>query len=324
MEADFIIKTISKKFPYFSENEQEVIRNLVLHSKDKTEKFYTSKTKFLEIIYNDLVSFYRWDNEEEDRKKYRRRFLCISGLFAIIPIEELRDLAAKAKLTLKKVVYETPRKPKEGIVAEWHSYDLKYLPEFEEVLSKIPFADDMTVLDYLAGSREKRLYPPTLFTVLMPDLKEEVVADEFVTATAEPLTQTQLISLTDDKGKSRDLISLGYDLVFESAFIDFYHHGIGITPLLLLRNAHVMGLFFLKSAVLTAKEKVLPEGNFPDDFPIFRFQPENNNPETVTALLDYYTHKFIPSVEQKITKWNLELSLDPDFDMVYWPSEKYS
>lgn len=324
MEADFIVKTISKKFPYFDGAEQEVIKSLVLHSKEKTEAFYSSKSQFLDIIYKDLVNFYRWDNEEEDRKKFRRRFLCISGLFAIIPIEELRDLAAKAKLTLKKIVYETPRKPKEDIVAEWHSYDLKYLPEFEEVLSQIPFADDMTVMDYLAGSREKRLYPPTLFTVLMPDLKEEIVSDEFVTATAEPLTQTQLISLTDDKGQSRDLISLGYDLVFESAFIDFYHHGIGITPLLLLRNAHVMGLFFLKSAVLTAKEKLSSEKVFIDDFPVFRFRPESNNPEMVEALIQYYTHKFIPSVEQKITKWNLELNLDPDFDMVYWPSENHS
>ena len=195
MSESSLDKSISENFPFYDDQERGLLKELVVFHDPKSAKFETAKAKFMDLLYKDLVSFYRWDASFDDRIAIRKRLLNVAGLFFIVPIQELRELSHKAKLTLKKIVYETPPHPTQFDLAEMHSYDLKYIPGFLDFFSKIQLDEELSALDYIAGSRETRQYPRSQFTVFRKRIQDEVISKDYLTASAEPLTQTQFISL---------------------------------------------------------------------------------------------------------------------------------
>lgn len=323
MSQSSLDKSISENFPFYNKDEQVLLKELVFQGDPKSSVFNESKTRFLDLLYSDLVQFYKWDATPEDRIIIRKRLLNVAGLFFIVPIQELRDLAHKAKLTLKKVVYETPPDPVITDLTEMHSYDLKYINGFTEFFSNIMIEPDMTALDYIAGNRDKRLYPHSQFTVFRKKIQDEVISKEYLTASAEPLTQTEFISLYNPNGSPRDLLTIGFDLVYESAFIDFFHNGPNVTPLTLPRNAHLMGKHFLLAAVNECIRLKRAKKDFLKEFPIFLFDKDSGAPERVDDLLFFISDNLVPQIRQKIRRWNIKLGLDPENELIYWgPTEE--
>ena len=311
-------KSISENFPHYNKDEQALLRELVFQADPQKLSFQKAKEKFLELLYDDLVDFYRWDASAEDRVTIRKRLLNVAGLFFIVPIQELRDLAHRAKLTLKKVVYEVPPSPSKNPLTEMHSYDIKYIDGFSEFFSQITLDLQMTALDYIAGNREKRQYPHSQFTVFRENIQEEVISQDYLTASAEPLTQTQFISIYNPNGTPRDLITIGFDLVYESAFIDFFHNALNVTPITLPRNAHIMGKHFLLAAVNECLKLKRSEKEFLKNFPIFLFEKEKTNDSKFDDLLYFITESLVPQIRQKVKRWNLKLGLDPENETIYW------
>lgn len=318
MSDSAIDKSISENFPFYDSKERNLLKDLVLHNDPKSEKFEAAKERFIELLYNDLVSFYRWDVGYDERISIRKRLLNVAGLFFIVPIDELRELSHKAKLTLKKIVYETPPHPLESNLSEMHSYDLKYIEGLTEFYGSIQLEPDITVLDYIAGNRESRQYPRSQFTVFRKNIQDEVISNDYLTASAEPLTQTQFISLYNPNGSKRDLLTIGFDLVYESAFIDFFHNGSNVTPITLPRNAHIMAKHFLLSAVNETIRRKRHSKNFLEDFPVFLFDQENSSEDRVDDLLFFLTDSLVPQIREKIKRWNIKLGLDPENETIYW------
>lgn len=317
MSENSIEKSLSENFPYYTPQERELLKELVVQANPKSQQFKDSKEKFLQLLLEDLVQFYRWEATPDDRINIRKRLLNVAGLFFIVPIEELRDLSHKAKLTLKKVVYETTPDPLVKDVTEMHSYDIKYIPGMADFFGKIPIETEKSSLDYIAGNRDKHFYPMSQFTVFRKKIQDEVISKDYLTASAEPLTQTQFISLYNPNGTARDLITIGFDMVYESAFIDFFHHGSNITPITLPRNAHIMGKHFLLSAVNETIRQRRKSKNFLEEFPIFLFD-QTATDERVDDLLFFISDSLIPQITQKIQHWNLKLGLDSNNETIYW------
>ncbi len=323
MSQQTLKKSIEESFPYYSEHEQTLLHNLIVEAESNSPRFKKSKDEFLKLLYEDLVTFYDWKTLAEDRVAIRQRLLNVAGLFFVVPIDELRELSHKAKLTQKKLVYETPPHPKQFELSELHSYDLKFIQGFSDVYSKILIEPQVTVLDYIAGNREKRRYPLSQMTVFRKSIQDEVISKDYLTASAEPLTLTQFISIYNPNGTTRDLLTIGFDLVYESAFIEFFHHAPNVTPITLPRNAHIIGKHYLLSAVNeTLKLKRLHKDKILEVFPLFIFDDDQGNPERVDDLLFFISDHLIPQITQRIKHWNIKLGLDPANEFLYWGQEE--
>lgn len=321
MSDNSLEKSISENFPHYNDEERQLLKELVVQVDPKSDKFMLAKQKFLDLLYADLVNFYKWDATPEDRVTIRKRLLNVAGLFFIVPIDELRGLSHRARLTLKKVVYETPPNPLGQDVTEMHSYDLKYIEGIQDFFGKVMIEPDLSTLDYVSGNREKRKYPHSQFTVFRKKIQEEVISRDYLTASAEPLTQSQFISLYNPNGTPRDLITIGFDMVYESAFIDFFHHGPNVTPITLPRNAHIMGKHFLLAAVNETIRCKRHQKEFLVEFPLFLFD-KTGTLERADDLLFFVSDSLIPQITHKIQHWNVKLGLEAEHDQIYWGPEE--
>lgn len=317
--ADSKVKeSVRGKFPLYNDSERELLESLLVEDDRSSSRFEKSKNQFMEIVYGDLVRYYKWDNSIDDHIALRKRLLNIAGLFVVIPIEDLRNVSHKAKLTLKKVVHESPPSPINKNVEEIHSYDLKYIEGFAPFFSKILLDANITALDYLSGNREKRQYPHTQFTVFRKRIQDEVGTDDFLTASAEPLTQTQLISLYNPDGTLRDLMTIGFDMIYESAFIDYFHSGQNVTPTTLSRNAHILGRNFLTSCLAQLMEVKKANLSVEKEFPVFISDTTNYSEKRVEQLRFFIQETLLHHVDDKIRGWNSELGLPSNNLGIYW------
>lgn len=319
--SNSIDKSIAENFPYYNMDEQALLKELVVHNDPQSGKFVQAKNRFLELLYADLVDYYKWDAKPDDRVAIRKRLLNVAGLFFIVPIQELRDLSHRAKLTHKKIVYETPPNPLGSDIVEMHSYDLKYIPGVTAFFSRIMVEPNFSALDYIAGNREKRKYPQSQFTAFRKKIQDEVISKEYLTASAEPLTQTMFVSLYNPNGTPRDLITIGFDMIYESAFIDFFHHAPQVTPITLPRNAHIMGKHFLLAAVNETIRLKRTSKDFLTDFPVFLFDKDGGTPQRADDLVFFISDSLVPQITQKIRQWNIKLGLNPDNEFIYWSEE---
>lgn len=322
MSQNSLEKSISENFPYYNPDEQKLLRDLVVQADTKSQSFRDAKSRFLELLYSDLVDFYKWESTPDDRIMIRKRLLNVAGLFFIVPIEELRELSHRAKLTHKKLVYEMAPNPLTNEIVEMHSYDLKYISGFQEFYSKVLIEPNMSAMDYIAGNREKRKYPHSQLTVFRKKIQDEVISKEYLTASAEPLTQTQFISLYNPNGTPRDLITIGFDMVYESAFIDFFHNASNVTPITLPRNAHIMGKHFLLAAVNETIRVKRNNKEFLKEFPVFLFDEDGGTADRVDDLVFFITDSLVPQITQKIKHWNIKLGLDPQNEFIYWGGDQ--
>ncbi len=322
MGTNSIDKSISDNFPYYSTEEQSLLKELVVQSDPKSANFQKAKTNFMELLYSDLVDFYKWEATLEDRIMIRKRLLNVAGLFFIVPIHELRELSHRARLTHKKLVYETAPDPLKAEIVEMHSYDLKYIEGFHDFYSRIMIEPNLSALDYVAGNREKRQYPQSQLTVFRKRIQDEVISKEYLTASAEPLTQTQFVSLYNPNGTTRDLITIGFDMIYESAFIDYFHNAPNVTPITLPRNAHIMGKHFLLAAVNETIRLKRTSKDFLNEFPVFLFDEDGGSADRVDDLIFFITDNLVPQITQKIRHWNIKIGLDPENEFIHWIESK--
>lgn len=311
---------ISGKFPYFSKEEQAVIGEVLVQSNSPTPGAKQAQDSLLDIIYHDLVSFHQWDLPLDKRVDLRKRLLNLAGLFCVVPVEKLRELAGKARLTQKKTMGDTPPDPIQNDFIECNSFDIKYISYLKDFLERVDLSQDMTALDFVSGNRDRNHYPHSQFTVFRKRIQDEVLSKDYLTASAEPLTQTVMISLYNPGETVRDLITIGFDMVYESAFIDFFHHAPNPSPISLPRNAHLVARNYLLSVINLYIGLKRSGKDILKALPVFIASTEKNEQHLHNLVL-FLTDTLLPQVEQKIQKWNVQLGLAENHDQIEWPKK---
>lgn len=320
--SDSFEQILDKKFPFFDEEERAIIGDFCMLRGSGTAKFLDAQNRLLELIKGDLLRFYKWESGPETRVQVRQRLLNLSGLFLVVPIGDLRFLAHEARLTQKKTIYESYADPLENDLVEMNSYDLKYFDRLSNFLSCIALSPDMTALDYLSGNRNRNIYPHSQFLVFRKNLQEEVISEDFLTASAEPLTQTVFVTLRNYEGEIRDAATIGFDMVYESAFIDFFQHAPNPNATTLVRNAHLVGKNFLMATVNSYLAMKRDGAQVLNNFPIFLEEKPGNPAEQAHTLMLYLIDHLIPQVGQKIQNWNVELGLPAEHDEIAWVAQE--
>lgn len=251
MNADF-----EKKFPHLEKNEKEMLYLLTNEASNKGPAFEKAKEIFLNLIKDWVLQYLKWDTLPDDRLRIRKKLLNIAGLWTVVPFENIQGLINEVTPYNKKPITDikVDNLYQEG--CEVPSYDLKMIDSMASLLGSVSKDENMTYLDFVAGNREKKIHPASSIFVFKKSLLDEVVSDVYLTASAEVFSKTILITTFDEKGDMRDLISVAFDIVLESAYLDIYSNWSGeFIPEMVLRDTKLVACDFLGKAITSLESQ---------------------------------------------------------------------
>ncbi len=261
-------KQIKERLRYLSDWERDRVGDLITaENAGDWPRHEALKMAFLEHLEEELTRYFSWNLKREEKLALRRKFLNITGIWDIIPQEELRLIASRAAEKRKHAVADYVGSPWQLAFdvpeeEEIPAVDLKFCEPFATFLNQFQKVDGVSYLDYVSGSRDKRIYPFAHAVCFRRSLDDILLNQDYVSASADPLTRTIYIALENASGKRRDFISICYELILENAFLDFYHNWQGsFRPHLLLRNMTIIAARFLAD-VLSWLDK--SQGHSPD------------------------------------------------------------
>lgn len=261
-------RAIEERLPHLSAWERAQLHDLALaQGAGDTHRYGALKDAFIEHMRRELRSYFEWCVAPGDKLALRKKFLNITGIWDIIPHDELRKLSGETASLVKRPVSDWTANPwpNDALFSEEIeilAVDLKGCEPFASFLGQFEKGDGVTYLDYLSGSREKRLHPYAHSICFYRSLKSVVVAKHYVSTSADPLTGTIYVALCNAEGKRRDLISICYEMVLQTAFLDFYMNWPGaFQPFRLLRNMTIIALRFLADVVQWLEDR---SGHAPD------------------------------------------------------------
>ncbi len=214
----------NEQFPHLDAPERELLMQLCLAKETNGPTYEALKDKFLTQLETWLMSYCQWDTLPEQRIMLRRKLLNLAGLWHIIPFQELQALVNRTSHANKRPITDVKIADLYQDDLEIPAYDLKYLDNLVQLLGSIIRDDGTTYLDFVAGSRGLKSHPPASTIVFKKNLAEEVSSQERLTASAETFTRTILITTFNEEGDYRDLVSIAFDLVLESTYLDSYHN----------------------------------------------------------------------------------------------------
>lgn len=249
-------RRIQEKLAHLTEWEREHLFELIqAEGVEPPERYEMLKQQFMTHLETELVHYHDWMVDDETKLVLRRKFLNVTGIWDIIPHDDLRAMIRRAEASVKRpVVDQVPTPWREGShipdVLEISALDLKQVEPFAEFFARFEKTDGVTYLDYLSGSREKRIHPYARNICFRRSLDDLLVHKTYVSASADPLTRTIYVSMCNADGKRRDFISICYELILENAFLDFYMTWPGkFHPFLVLRNMTIIALRFLAAVI---------------------------------------------------------------------------
>lgn len=247
---------LDKRLQYLSDWEREQLGELFsAESKQDWTKYDLVKDNFLSHLEDELIHYFDWRLAPLERTTLRRKFITIVGIWDLIPQQDLKKMVARVDGVRKRPIADRIGNPWSftGEIkneTEVAAVDLKCLEPFADFLARFEKEEGVSYLDYLSGSREKRIYPYADSLCFCRSLEGLVVPTRYVSASADPFTKTIYISLYNEDGRRRDFISICYELVLENAFLDFYINWPGMfEPYRLLRNMMIIALRFLASVL---------------------------------------------------------------------------
>lgn len=254
--------TIDKRLAYLSDWERGQLRDLFEAENRRNWNRYDSvKENFLSHLQSELTHYFDWTLAPEEKMNLRRKFLTIVGIWDLIPHPDLKKMVALVERVRKRPISDSISHPWQLDMdlpdeLEIAAVDLKCSEPFATFLQRFEKEEGLSYLDYISGSREKRVYPYADTICFCPSLEPLVVPARYVSASADPFTKTIYISLCNDEGRRRDFISICYELILENAFLDFYVNWPGtFQPYRLLRNMMVIALRFLASVLAWLDEE---------------------------------------------------------------------
>ncbi len=269
------------KFPFLTEPEREVLYLLTLSKQEKTEGFEKLKGVFLEMVKKWSLDCLKWSTTPAEKIELRRKLLNVAGIWSLIPFADIQKALEEIDPFNKKPITDVKIQSIYQEDVEIPSHDLKLVDSMAGLLASISYDDEgLNYLDFVSGNRDKYQHPASSVTVFKKNLRGDVLSDAYLTASAEVFTKTILITTFDERGERRDLVSIAFDLVLESAYLDSYHNWTGdFVPELILRNTKVAGCDFL-SKVVDKLEAHLAGGKrvmelyeiFPDNLPFMGFE----------------------------------------------------
>ncbi|EKD46979.1 MAG: hypothetical protein ACD_66C00270G0006 [uncultured bacterium] len=279
MNADF-----DKKFPHLGQTEKELLCILTNEAQNKGEGFEKAKKVFLNVIKDWVLLYMKWDTFPDERIKLRRKLLNVAGLWTVVPFEDIQGLINEVTPYNKKPITDikVDNLYQEG--CEVPSYDLKMIDSMATLLGSVPKDETTTYLDFVAGNREKKVHPASSILVFKKSLLDEVVSEVYLTASAEVFSKTILITTFDEKGDMRDLISVAFDIVLESAYLDIYSNWSGnFVPEMVLRDTKLIACDFLGKAIANL-ENIQKNGKslmdlyqiFPKGLPFMNYESWEN------------------------------------------------
>lgn len=247
-----INKRLENRLPYLNAWEKKQLYALMNAESGQDQAMYeTVKADLLEHLREEVARYRDWQIAADEKLDLRRKFLNITGIWDIIPHLEIKELVGQLDLAYRRPLVDDVRNPwlpTDAIDDEMEvaATDLKYIEPFREFLGLFEKEYKLTYLDYLSGSREKRVHPFADTICFRRSLADLIASKQYVSTTADPLTKTIYVSLCNGDGRRRDFISICYELVLENSFLDFYMNWQRpFQPYHVLRNMSIIALRFL-------------------------------------------------------------------------------
>ncbi len=286
LKTEEIIEQIQKKHPKLSLEEQSLLAQIVVNMKDGDPKILAqAKKELLNIIEMDLNYFFSWEAYQEKRDTLRFKFLNIAGLYNVVPHAELLSMLHRVYFKIKRPISDVlPANIFEKHV-EIDAVALKHLSPFAEFLALCDKVVGITYLDFISGNRALGIAPVINFIVFEPNVAQMTSEEKYLSASSETFTKTIYLSTFNHNGSKRDYIGMAYDLITQSAFIDFFHNtekDFNINKV--LRNSMIIGTRFVENMMhwfeanisnsqhyklfvqLSGEEETLEIENFMDDY----------------------------------------------------------
>ena len=315
-------KQIDERLPYLSLWERERLHDLLTaESEQDWPRYEVLKDSFIKHLSQELIRYRSWQASAEERLSLKRKFLNMTGIWDVIPHTELKDMIGQVDGASKRPLLDQIANPWAALdqatldECEISATDLKYCEPFASFLNRFEKEDGITYLDYLSGSREKRLHPFSDTICFRRSLEALLVAKGYVSTSADPLTRTIYIALSNADGKRRDLISVCYELVLENAFLDFYRNWPGaFQPYYLLRNMTIIALRFLAAVLEWMAERRVADPSLRWLDPYLPEETFLRNPELYQAYLTNLKEVFLRSNLLKIVQLNRRLGF-PESDL---------
>lgn len=211
-------------FPHLEESELRVLNELFVAWEKKTPDFSEKCQKFLSIMEGWVGQYFYWQTLPDIKVQLRKKLLNVSGIWNIIPPDDHKNFLQRVLPFNKKPITDIKVDSPYQHFAEVPIFDLKFMPGLSDILGSVVREEEITFLDYVAGNREKMVHPVASLVVFRDDLSQELVTPQYVTASAELVTKTILINPFKADKTERDMVTIAFDIVFESAILDYFHH----------------------------------------------------------------------------------------------------
>jgi len=294
-----ILDQIRKKHSLLSPEEQSLLAQLVLNIKDVSGvKFQEAKDRFMSHLEADLYRFFSWNVQPMQRSLIRDKFLNIAGLYNVVPHQEILNMLARVGSQFKRPISDVLPEDLFGKETEIDAVNLKHLSPFAEVLNVVEKTVGVTYLDFISGNRELGI-PPIIHSILFgKNIALNHSEENYLSASSEVFTKTVYVSTHTSPGKKRDYISMGYDLITQSSFVDFFYSiekDFNINKV--LRNSMIIGTRFVEAMILWLESEF---GN-PRYRELFdQLAGEDNKYSLETFLEDYLVYLETELMDQNI------------------------
>lgn len=246
-----ILSEIQKKHAKLNPEEQNLLAQVVLAIKNgRKNDLEIAKERFLNLLEQNLKEFFGWDVQPLQQKVLRQKFLNLAGLYNIIPHADIMDMLGRVYHKVHRTITDVIP---DDIFAGEHIIDavtLKHIDPLSFHLSKVQKTVGVSYLDYVSGNRDNGVKPVINSIIFSHNIAKGNSAETYLSASSEPLTKTIYISTHTQGSEIRDLIGMGFDIVTQSSFIDFYYHmeeTFNITAV--LRNSMIIGTRYVENAL---------------------------------------------------------------------------
>ncbi|SCA58392.1 hypothetical protein AB751O23_AA_00610 [Chlamydiales bacterium SCGC AB-751-O23] len=156
------------------------------------------------------------------RSIFRAKLMNIAGIYTIIPPHKILAFIGKNFKKLKAQDFDYKQENLSSQVPEnffFHdlektTLDILQFPIFSTVFKLHKKDDERYLEDILAYCK---------YIIFKKDIKDETFSNYYLTSTSEPLSQSVLLNLKGPEGKTRDILSLSFDIIYQSTFLKIFY-----------------------------------------------------------------------------------------------------
>lgn len=209
-------------FLFLDQDEQKIVHDFALYYKD-LDTFDTPsepKLHFFELVKRLYQAHQHTPIGSDFRGILLAKLLNIAGVYSLLNPIEILNFLNKKPLEKTDSYHHASFPPCSTLIfpvmkeGEIKVQEIFSHPVWASLL-KLPSKDLNPYSDRL------NLFCKNL--VLVNDMNQKVIASNYLSSTSEPISQSIVLNLVDDKGAKRDICSLSIDLVYQSIFLKAFY-----------------------------------------------------------------------------------------------------